>query len=308
MISVTRGGAAAAGGLVALVVALAWLTRYVPAVLVATPPAETRPAHPADTLGDIPADQWLAAPGPLGGDELKGSPVLVEFWTYLCYNCKNVEPWMRQTHARYRDQGLVVIGVHTPEFAVERRVANVRRYMQANAIAWPVAIDNNFRVWRRYNTTNAWPAFLVYDRRGALVFRAAGEGAVHGAEAAIRRALADTAAAQGHSPAPERGIRVGAVRRGDSLIVTLIPARAFKLVRSPPNEVWLEGMTAAPAALIGEPFAGSASGDVRYFDGAARGVVRLPAGWPPARGHVIVRYCDTGTGVCLRREERFGAF
>ena len=305
MISLTRGAAAAAGGLVALVVALVWLTRYVPAVLVATPPPETRPASPVDTLGDIPADEWLAASGPLGGDELKGSPVLIEFWTYLCYNCKNVEPWMRRTHVRYRDQGLVVIGVHTPEVAVERRVANVRRYMETNEITWPVAIDNNFRVWRRYNTASAWPAFLVYDRRGALIYRAAGEGAVHGAEAAIRRALTDTAATQGRAPAPERGVRVGVERRGDSLIVTLEPARGFKVVRSPPNEIWLEGMTAAPAALIGDPFGGSSSGDVRYFDGVARGAVLLPAGRPSTRGHVVFRYCDTETGVCLQREERF---
>ncbi|MFN2433705.1 MAG: redoxin domain-containing protein [Gemmatimonadota bacterium] len=145
----------------------------------------------AEKLGTIPADRWLRAPERgLSGEDLRGKVVLVEFWTYLCYNCKNVEGWMKETHAELAPRGLAVVGVHTPEFEVERDVANVTAYMEENGIDWPVAIDNGFRVWRKYNRTNAWPAFLVYDRSGNLVFRRAGERAVHGARAAIDEALA----------------------------------------------------------------------------------------------------------------------
>ena len=156
----------------------------------AAAPAE----EPRDTLGEIPADRWIGAPaGGISGEDLRGSVVLLEFWTYLCTNCKNVEEWMQETHADLAKKGLRVIGVHTPEFEVERDVGNVVRYARENAITWPVAIDNGWRVWRRYNTTNAWPAFFVYDREGRLVYGRAGERAVKGARAAIDRALAEPA-------------------------------------------------------------------------------------------------------------------
>ncbi|CAN5174602.1 hypothetical protein BH18GEM1_BH18GEM1_14440 [soil metagenome] len=154
----------------------------------------------AETIGTIPADQWLNAPaGGLSGTDLRGNVVLVEFWTYLCYNCKNVEPWMKETHAALAPEGLVVIGVHTPEFDGEREVGNVRAYLRENGIGWPVAIDNGHEVWRKYNATHAWPAFLVYDRAGRLVYRRAGERAVEGARTAIEKALAEPAPATGLS-------------------------------------------------------------------------------------------------------------
>jgi thiol-disulfide isomerase/thioredoxin len=280
--------------------------RRMPAALLASPAGFTRGA--SDSLGTIPADEWLNTAAPIAGADLRGDVVLVEYWTYLCYNCKNVEPWMKATQQRYAPRGLRVVGIHTPEFSEERRVENVRRYLDRNGITWPVAIDNGFRVWRRYNTTNAWPAFFVYDRTGQLVFHAAGEGAVGPADAAIQRALANSTGER-RSPSPgSSGVRVAAVRRGDSLLVTLTPEAGFKLVRSPANEVWLEGHTSAPLLLLGDRFTGAASGDVRYFDGAVTGAVMLPPGpGHPARGHVVVRYCSTADGVCLRRVVEFAS-
>lgn len=149
------------------------------------------PLEPVETLGEIPADRWLNAPASgFDGEDLRGDVVLIEYWTYLCTDCKNVEEWMKKTHAELAPDGLRVLGVHTPEFDVERKVANVRGYLDENGIAWPVAIDNDYRVWRTYNTTRARPAFFVYDRQGRLVYRRAGERAVHGAREAIEKALA----------------------------------------------------------------------------------------------------------------------
>jgi thiol-disulfide isomerase/thioredoxin len=273
--------------------------RYFPARLLADPGREASDMAATDTLGDLPADDWLNAPGPIAGADLRGAPVLVEFWTYLCYNCKNVEPWMKRIHAQYAPRGLAVIGVHSPEFAQEREIGNVREYLRTNAITWPVAIDNNFRIWRRYNTTNAWPAFLVYNRSGELIYRGAGERAVTAAEAAIRRAVEDTTGAGqvvGADTSP--GVRVQTAVRGDSLRLTLSALPGFKLVQSPPNEVWLEG--ARTFVPLGLPFTGTAAADVPYFIGPAS--ITIPLHGLPPHGRVRYRVCDQRTGVCLQKD------
>ncbi len=271
-------------------------------------------------LGEIPADQWLGAPaGGLSGASLRGKPVLVEFWTYLCYNCKNVEGWMKETYATYAPQGLQVIGVHTPEFDIERDVDNVRDYMKKNGITYPVAIDNGFRVWRKYNATNAWPAFLVYDRQGELVFRHAGERAVLGAEQAIRKALQETPP-RSTASASSSGMTVTTSARRESaksavLTVALEPLAGYLLVKSPPNEVRLdptEGVTAPPGpVLLGDPFHGVDARDVSYFEGGAS--VRVPLALEPRldgkavtlSGSVVYHVCDAATKVCARQTEAF---
>ena len=272
---------------------------------------------PPDTLGAIPARAWLNAPG---GDPVpasfRGSVVLVEFWTYLCYNCKNVEGWMKSTYERYRGRGLVVLGVHTPEFAVERDVENVRRYLHENGIDWPVAIDNDYAVWRRYNATNAWPALLVFDRSGRLVYRDAGEGAVRGAERAIEKSLT----------APARSIDAGAdedavdleafVRRVDAdravLTVELAARPGIRVVRRPGNELRIEtppDVTAPDGpVLLGEPTEPSDATGVVYFDGPASVDVPLAlvgAGPFEVRGRLTYRFCDDAEGICKSRERPF---
>lgn len=284
------------------------------------PSAPGGPRAPEETLEEIPADRWLGAlEGGLSGAALRGDVVLVEFWTYLCYNCKNVEPWMKETHARYSGRGLEVIGVHTPEFEVEKKVENVMRYVRDNGIGWPVAIDNGYRVWRKYNKTNAWPAFLVFDREGRLVYRRAGENPVGGAGAAIEKALAE-------QPPRESAKRGGSgvvvmtkvyreSPRAAALEVSFDPQPGYLLVKSPPNEVRLQlddGVTTpANPVLLGEPFSEGDSGDVVYYDGPAS--LRIPLELAPSeagralavRGSVVYHVCDRTTNVCSRREQPF---
>ncbi len=149
--------------------------------------AEAEPAGPAP---DFSAEVWLNSE-PLSLAELRGKVVLVEFWTFACYNCKNVEPYVKQWHQAYADQGLVVVGLHTPEFDFERKTENVRAYLDERGIAYPVAIDNDFSTWRAYRN-RAWPAFYLIGKDGSIRYRHVGEGRYAETEAAIRRLLAES--------------------------------------------------------------------------------------------------------------------
>ena len=108
---------------------------------------------------EISGQSWVNSK-PLNLAELKGKVALVEFWTFGCYNCRNVEPYIRGWHQKYADKGLVVIGVHTPEFSYERSVANVQNYIREHSIKYPVVIDNDFKTWNRYNN-RYWPAIIL---------------------------------------------------------------------------------------------------------------------------------------------------
>lgn len=158
----------------------------------APPGGSLAPAPPAGSLPPAPdwtGDAWLNSE-PLRLSELRGKVVLVEFWTFGCWNCKNVEPQLRDWHARYADQGLVTVGIHTPEFSHERVVANVKTYVAENDIGWPVLIDNGFRTWRRYGN-RYWPAFYLIDKQGRIRHRRIGEGGAAEMESWIRRLLAE---------------------------------------------------------------------------------------------------------------------
>ena len=115
--------------------------------------------------GNLPpltgAVQWLNSP-PLDAQALKGKVVLVDFWTYSCINCLRSLPYVKAWAEKYRDQGLVVIGVHAPEFAFERDVKNVTQAMKDLGIHYPVAIDNEFKIWRAFNN-EYWPAHYFAD-------------------------------------------------------------------------------------------------------------------------------------------------
>lgn len=105
---------------------------------------------------------------PLTTQALKGKVVLVDFWTYSCINCLRTLPYVKAWAEKYRDQGLVVIGVHTPEFAFERDAGNVTKAMKDLGITYPVAIDNDYKVWRAFNN-QYWPAHYFADAQGAFV-------------------------------------------------------------------------------------------------------------------------------------------
>ncbi|UII69012.1 cytochrome c biogenesis protein DipZ [Pseudomonas sp. HN11] len=151
-------------------------------------------ANHSDTLpieGALPpldgAVQWLNSP-PLTAEALKGKVVLVDFWTYSCINCLRTLPYVKAWAEKYRDQGLVVIGVHAPEFAFERDVNNVVKAMKDLAITYPVAIDNNYKIWRAFNN-QYWPAHYFADAKGQIRYHHFGEGDYAEAERVIQQLL-----------------------------------------------------------------------------------------------------------------------
>ncbi|MDY7806591.1 thioredoxin family protein [Burkholderia stagnalis] len=134
--------------------------------------------------------------------ELRGKVVLVDFWTYSCINCIHTIPYVNEWYRKYRDQGLVVIGVHTPEYPFERDARNVADALGRFGIRYPVAQDNRYDTWNAYGN-RYWPALYLVDANGRVVYTRFGEGQYEKTEAAIREALAQagktarTAAVQG---------------------------------------------------------------------------------------------------------------
>ncbi|WP_296257725.1 MULTISPECIES: cytochrome c biogenesis protein DipZ [unclassified Pseudomonas] len=133
------------------------------------------------------AVQWLNS-APLTAEQLKGKVVLVDFWTYSCINCLRTLPYVKAWADKYRDQGLVVIGVHAPEFAFERDVKNVTKAMTDLGIHYPVAIDNDYTIWRAFDN-QYWPAHYFADAKGQIRYHHFGEGAYDESERVIQALL-----------------------------------------------------------------------------------------------------------------------
>src|SRR4051812_3199990 len=142
---------------------------------------------------------------PLTREELRGKVVLIDFWTYSCINCLRSIPYVKAWDERYRKDGLVVIGVHAPEFAFEREPANVARAVQDLGIRYPVALDNDYAMWRALKN-NYWPAHYFVDAQGRVRYHHFGEGDYEGSERVIRQLLAEA----GHAPAGQPMARVQA--------------------------------------------------------------------------------------------------
>jgi thiol-disulfide isomerase/thioredoxin len=132
-------------------------------------------------------DTWLNS-APLDLTQLRGKVVLVDFWTFDCINCAHTLPHVKDWYARYRDKGLVVVGVHTPEYAFEHDTANVRRAIRRYGIDYPVAQDNQYATWKAYGN-EYWPAVYLIDQNGKLVYSHYGEGSYAQTEQAIRSLL-----------------------------------------------------------------------------------------------------------------------
>ncbi|HLY58961.1 MAG TPA: cytochrome c biogenesis protein DipZ [Stellaceae bacterium] len=135
------------------------------------------------------ATEWLNSP-PLTPEALKGKVVLVNFWTYSCINCLRAIPYVRAWAEKYKDQGLVVIGVHAPEFAFEKSIDNVRKAVADLKISYPVAIDNDYAIWRGFNN-NYWPAHYFIDAQGRIRHHHFGEGEYDESEKIIQQLLAE---------------------------------------------------------------------------------------------------------------------
>lgn len=135
------------------------------------------------------AVQWINSP-PLSAADLRGKVVLVDFWTYSCINCLRSLPYVNAWAEKYKDQGLVVIGVHAPEFAFEKDINNVAKAVKDLNISYPVAIDNNYAIWRGFNN-RYWPAHYFIDGQGRIRGHHFGEGNYDESEKMIQQLLAE---------------------------------------------------------------------------------------------------------------------
>ena len=142
---------------------------------------------------------------PLKIGDLKGKVVLVDFWTYTCVNCIRTFPYLKVWHAKYADDGLVILGVHSPEFTFEEKLENVRQAVKSNGIGWAVALDNDHATWKAYENY-AWPAKYLIDKDGIIRYKHFGEGAYSETELKIRELLEEAGAdlAQPDSDMPNR--------------------------------------------------------------------------------------------------------
>ena len=167
--------------------------------------------------GEIPSLEllgpWINS-APLSAEQLEGKVVVLDFWTYSCINCLRSIPYVRAWHEQYADDGLVVIGIHAPEFAFERNPANVRRAVRDLGIRYPVALDNGFDVWRALGN-RFWPAHYFIDAKGRIRHHHFGEGHYDTSERVIRQLLAEAGRAPsggGMATATAEGAEIAAAR------------------------------------------------------------------------------------------------
>jgi thiol-disulfide isomerase/thioredoxin len=172
------------------------------------------------------SDEWLNSPA-LTETNLRGKVVLIDFWTYTCINWLRTLPYVRAWAQKYKDKGLVVIGVHTPEFRFEKNIDNIRREVNALRVDYPVAVDSEYVIWRAFSN-NYWPALYFVDANGRVRHHYFGEGSYEQSEMVIQRLLAEA----------------GATGIGDDLVS--VDPRGFELaadwasLKSPENYVGYE--------------------------------------------------------------------
>jgi thiol-disulfide isomerase/thioredoxin len=162
------------------------------------------------------ATGWLNSP-PLTPEALRGRVVLVDFWTYTCINWLRTAPYIRAWAQRYADQGLVVIGVHTPEFQVEHDRANVRRAVTEMQLPYPVAVDDDYAVWTAFGN-HYWPAVYVADAEGRIRHHQFGEGEYERTEEVLQQLLEEAGTGDGDETlTPVAGVGVEAAADWDDL-------------------------------------------------------------------------------------------
>ena len=150
------------------------------------------------------ATAWINSPA-VTSEELRGKVVLVDFWTYSCINCLRTLPYIKAWNEKYKDSGLVVIGVHTPEFPFEKDESNVRKAVKDLGITYPVAMDNDYRIWRDFNN-EYWPAHYFIDATGHIRYHHFGEGGYEESEQWIRGLLEEA----NHKPLPGTSTSIAA--------------------------------------------------------------------------------------------------
>jgi len=284
----------------------------------------------ASEMPALKAERWVNSTA-LTAEALRGKVVLVDFWEYTCINWIRTSPYVKAWHRDYAKHGLVVIGVHAPEFEFGKRAENIDRGIRDHRLVYPIAIDNNFAIWRAFGN-DAWPAKYLFDAQGKLVGRWVGEGGYDQIESEIRRLLR---AANPGIALPEvsrevsvfartgepsyRGITaetyVGTERReqgtftlegnwqsrrqfvelqaGTGKIVLPFTAGEVNLVVQPGPS----GTSAMTVLLDGQPIGDARGADVSA-DGVARfdrsGMIRLVAGAPKQRHVLTLTASDPG--------------
>src|SRR6476619_7473577 len=161
--------------------------------------------------GEMPslagATKWLNS-RPLSPESLRGKVVLIDIWTYTCINWLRTLPYVRGWATRYKGHGLVVIGVHSPEFPFEKVVENVRRSAKEMRVDYPIAVDSDHGVWRAFNN-QYWPALYLIDAKGRIRFHQFGEGEYEQTERVIQQLLAEAGAGgadRGLTPVDPHGL------------------------------------------------------------------------------------------------------
>jgi len=159
--------------------------------------AQERPLRQTPGIASLPvegtapsfggATTWLNS-SPLTPEALRGKVVLVDFWTYTCINWQRTQPYVRAWAQKYKDQGLVVVGVHTPEFEFEKSVDNIRPALKMFRVEYPIAVDSDYAIWNAFKN-RYWPAVYVVDAKGNIRFHQFGEGKYEETEAAIQQLL-----------------------------------------------------------------------------------------------------------------------
>ena len=228
------------------------------------------------------AIEWINSP-PLKASELRGKVVLVDFWTYTCVNWLRTLPYVRAWAEKYRDHGLVVIGVHTPEFSFEKNVSNVRWAVKDMRVGYPVAIDSDYVIWRGFRN-NYWPALYFIDSQGRIRHQHFGEGAYEQSEMVIKRLLMEAEAggiSDGLVSVDPRGLEVAA---------------DWSTLKSPEDYVGYErsqGFASPGGAVLDKPRTYERPARLRLNGWAFTGdwtVTKEPARLNKANGSIVYRF------------------
>jgi peptide-methionine (R)-S-oxide reductase len=165
------------------------------------------------TAPELAPGTWINS-DPLTLKSLRGRVVLVDFWTFGCYNCRNTLPSIKRWHEQYTDKGLTIVGVHSPEFDTEKNVENLRREVASLGIRYPVVTDNDYETWRAYKV-EAWPTLFVLDKSGHVRWTHVGEGAYDETESTIRQLLKEGQMQSGNKLKTEKAQMTNKVEKSD---------------------------------------------------------------------------------------------
>jgi peptide-methionine (R)-S-oxide reductase len=147
------------------------------------------PAANSSFAPELAAGSWINSE-PLTLKALRGRVVLIEFWTFGCYNCRNTLPFVKRWHEQYSERGLTIVGVHSPELSEEKNLENVRREVASLGLRYPVVTDNDYKTWDAYKVS-AWPTMFLLDKSGQVRWSHVGEGAYDETERLIKGLLAE---------------------------------------------------------------------------------------------------------------------